>query len=836
MRGLRQMLTLLSAAVALCAAGAAGLAAPAPADDPLLMLPAPDPASAPAMAPDRTTTAPTAAGPNIAPDQRIELDTLKTLLTDPSGTAQTRQRAALLLLTKSYPAAAALARELLSDGSNRDAQLALATVIAQSGRTHSDYVQPLLAMLTGAEPAVRAPAASALAAYREPRVAEEFDRILSDSKVDKATRLVIIGAMQRMLEQQAVETLVRLTGDPDGAVRDAACDSLGNLVNVRAFGRNAQRWQTWWASNRTKPQSVWLADLADNLARLNLELEKENVELRKRLATSVNDLYTATPQTARDALLTTMLKDALAEVRLAAARLAQQRLASAAQQPLAETLRAQIRVTLTDPDAAVRQIGAVLIAGLGDDQAARFLADRLKTEQSADVRQAIYQALGLLPDEGVWELLVAGLAEKEPPVAAAAAAAMARAIEKNGLTEQRRSAAVEAVMGSFPSGTDETSAPLREALLGAMGMLRDKRLAPLLVSALKDPAPTVRLGGIKGLQRLGLPENAAAVSPLAGDSDRGVRLAAIAAVGALGGAEHLEVILARTDARLENDAALRQQAWTVVMDLLAKAEVETLQSLAERLARREDAAEQYIRVLRLWAAKLSAEREQSAVRVRLASALMTASRPAEAATELALVYESASKSPGVDPSKVWLSWVEALLAADDPAAIGKMAEVEDEAAFLSAWQALQNRLETLKPRKEWDSALRLAETATQKLAPRLNESQRKGLETLIREARTQQAAVDRQRVSALVGRLVGTDQAARTEAAKDLTGMKNRAIGPLVLELKTAVKAETPNAAAEKAILEVLSGLAPQLKGYDPKASPAEKAEVLDGWLTQLGS
>ena len=76
---------------------------------------------------------------------------------------EAKREAALLLLTRSYPQATALLKAFLGDSSNRPAQVAVAEAIAHSGRTRPAFVQPLLAMLTGKEPSVRAAAANALA-------------------------------------------------------------------------------------------------------------------------------------------------------------------------------------------------------------------------------------------------------------------------------------------------------------------------------------------------------------------------------------------------------------------------------------------------------------------------------------------------------------------------------------------------------------------------------------------------------------------------------------------------------------------------------------------------
>jgi len=340
------------------------------------------------------------------------------------------------------------------------------------------------------------------------------------------------------------------------------------------------------------------------------------------------------------------------------------------------------------------------------------------------------------------------------------------------------------------------------------------------------------------LQRLGLAGSAPALARLAADDpDRGVRLAAIVAVGSLGGPEQLEMILARTDARQEKDAAVRQQAWSVVMSLLAKVDTPRLAALADQLARRQDAGEHLISVLNLWLTRIPPEKADQwvPVRLRLGEALLAQDRPAEAAGELGKVHAALVKADKAKAEAIWLKWVEALLAADDVTATVRIAETKEDKQFAAAVSALQKRLDALKAQKGWDRLVRLARAAQERLATRLGEAQRRAIEQALQEALAQQRLADRQRVSELVARLTGADEPARQAAAKGLADMKARAVPHLVAELRRTVSAGKPDAAAEKAILDVLTALAPELKGYNPEAPQDDKIKTLDGWLKQLG-
>jgi hypothetical protein len=151
--------------------------------------------------------------------------------------------------------------------------------------------------------------------------------------------------------------------------------------------------------------------------------------------------------------------------------------------------------------------------------------------------------------------------------------------------------------------------------------------------------------------------------------------------------------------------------------------------------------------------------------------------------------------------------------------------------FVVAVDSLQKRLQTLKDKKDWDNLVSLCTAAQTKIGPRLTPSQRSFVEDTLAEARKQQRIADEQRVSALVTKLLTGDEAAKQAATKDLTAMNQRAVTPLLNALRNSLQSDTPDPAAEKTLLDLLSALSPQLKGYDLAAPATERLKVLEGWL-----
>ncbi|MGB2820640.1 MAG: HEAT repeat domain-containing protein, partial [Phycisphaerae bacterium] len=338
---------------------------------------------------------PAAAGALTA-EQEMELKMFTGQLADAARSVKTKAEAAELLLARRYPEAAEALRKFLEDASNRPAQIAVAEAIARGGAESQAFIEPLLAMLTGAEPTVRAPAARALVTYKDQAVTAKLIAIALDRSGDQAVRLVTISALQRVLDRQAVDALVRLVGDRDTAIRNAAADSLAKLTNIRTFGGSPGKWRKWWANSKNKPASEWLADLAESLGREKARLEDENTKLRQRLATAMMDFYAATAIAQQDKLLADFLKDPLADVRLVGVNLAARKVSTNGK--VTDELRAQVRAMLTDEDPRVRRVTALLAANVGDPNAVDVLLARLKVEEVPEVKQGLLTALGQVPD------------------------------------------------------------------------------------------------------------------------------------------------------------------------------------------------------------------------------------------------------------------------------------------------------------------------------------------------------------------------------------------------------------------------------------------------------
>lgn len=779
----------------------------------------------------------TAATPSVlSPKDEIELKTLSGQLSDASRDAKTKLEAATLLLTKPYPQAADALKGFLADNSNRPAQTAVAEAISQAqiGGDQKAFIEPLLAMLTGTDATVREPAGRALAAIKDSTVKDKLIAISSDATKDRAVRQAAVVAMQRIMDKDVVEALINLLGDnEDPGIRSAAEDSLAQLTKIRHFKNNREQWIIWWRQNKNKDQAQWLADQTAILGQANASLEQSNRGLRTRLAKAMIDLYNLTPAASRDAMLLNFMKDQLEDVRLVSLDLLNRNIEGGSQ--VAAEIKSHVRTMLTDGDDRVRQESARLIAALGDAEALTILLERLKTETVPSVRQGILMALGQLRDPKAMPVVLGEINAKHEDVAAAAAIALSKIVAKTTLDEQTRSNAAGVLVERYNHASKAAGdASLREALLAAMADIGDKTSAvSILEAALKDEAATVRLAAVTGLAQLGSSASAAAMEKLVVDKDRGVRGAVLAAMRNLCGEKYLFTILERTDPANEEDPATRQQAWDHVNFILAKADAKALREVSDKLAARKDASAQRIKVMQMLVAlhRQAGSADLPASLRDVGVALAKCDRYTEAATNLGEAYKLLNIARSDSCNEVWAEWMDALVAADDPAAVKLLGEQTAAEQVAKGIKSIDARLTTLTDKQNWQAVIVLSDAMCKLGACLTDEQKRKYLDTLS-GARLQQLDADRQRVAKLAGQLASADEALKKAALVEIQTLGDRAVEHLLKELKAAVEADKAGAATEQGILEALRQVAPKLKvaDYDVSAPKDARLKLIAGW------
>ncbi len=771
----------------------------------------------------------------LTPEMRAELDIWRDQLGDPGTTALTKRQAARLLLSRGYPEATQVLLEFLGRPDSPSAKIAVAEAIARWGKgNRTEFIQPLTGMLVGKDASVRSAAAEALISYKDHGVIERLIGVMRDTKMDRAVRLQVVEALQRVVDKQVVGALVSVLRDSDTAVAKAALEGLSKLTNV--YGLTPAQWEERWREIEKQDLREWLRLWAENQARRGRQLEQENTDLRHRLAAAYERLYETVAAGERAAFVLGLLRDGVSDVRLAGARLVTSAGAAPAEVP--EETRKELRGLLADSDARVREQAAVVVAVLGDKQAAAVLLERLKVETVSAARRSLLTAIGQLGDATALPAVLKDVAAQEDAVAAAAAVALAKLGEKHPLSGQSQTEAAEVLLARHKAAasaerTKET-VELIEALLQAMGTVGGSGFVPVAREALKDEDAMIRLAAVNCIGRVGDAQIASALVPLVSDQDRAVRRAAIDVLGKLGGMAYLPTLIERTLSTAEPDPAVRQQARDEVLGILAKATPDVLQSVADRLRDQSEAADWRVQVLELLVSRLKEAKAKDLplAQRQLGLALLAASRHAAAAAQLEQAYDALQKAKNPEAQAVWADWLAALLEAEPARVPLEMAKQTAEPAFRKAQAALSARLEALAAGGKWAALVDLADAAIKHLAPRLSVDELVALKKARGHAADEQQAADRSAVVEHVGELGSPEDAVRTQATAALKAMGKRGVRPLIEELKKAVAAGDDK--VEKAILAALPAVAPGLKGYDISAERDDRVKVIDGWLGGL--
>ncbi len=772
-------------------------------------------------------------GEELTPEQ-TELRTLTGQLTDPDRSAKTKLEAATLLLNRAYPQATEALGGFLADVTNRPAQVAVADAIAAQGGSDV-FVEPLMAMLTGDEPTVRAPAARALMTYKNHGVVGRLMAMTLDGATDGEVRLVLIETLGGLLDKTVVDTLVQLMDDPDPAIRKASAGALTRLTSIHAFGDDPVQWKKWWARNKDKDRSQWMSDLADSLARSKLELEVRNRQLRQRLDEALVDYYQALPQADRPAAVIKLLKDQMPAVRLSAVGLAGRSILAEADIDQAERdeLTSLVLLLLADEDSLVREASALAAANMAAEQTDPALLARLDAEESPRVLRAVLTALGQRRQPDALDAAMEAVSSDHDALAAAAAWAMGRIVERHPLDAQQAGRAVVALLQRYSRAESAgNGVELREALLTTMGVVGESDLVDTANRALQDANAAVRLAAVHAISSLSPADLAQRLARLVDDADRGVRRAAIVAIGTAGGGDQLAVVLRRTGQDVEPDADVRQQAWDAAMSILSRGDIAVLKSAMADLAERTDATGQQIRVMQMLVAAMTEanDDELPAIQRQLGDALVAASRPAEAAAMLGQAYHALAEANDTQAGDVWSDWIEALLAAGDPAVAKAMDEMQDPDVFSDAMTSLHRQITQLDEDQQYATAVMLAEAVLQSLQHRLAAEELTALEALRTSLAEKLYQADSQEVARLIALALNGDEAAARAAVADIQAMGDRATGPLLDMLQQAVAAEPPEDDKENEILAVLRQVAPAMTQYEPTADRQEKLRVIESW------
>lgn len=397
--------------------------------------------------------------------------------------------------------------------------------------TQPDIVDLILVLTGEADLPARTAAAVKILDGRSTEDADKLVKIL-ERKNDEPAKLAICLAIAESKSQnpQFIEHLIRFLNHGDDALQKAAALALNHYQDAHVQAQvDAYR------------------------ARQILSYFRETMRL----------LFERTPEVDRPTLLLQWLQSPVAVQRETALTIIHEELTNKNAKP-ADAVLAHIRTMAGDTDQAVRQQLVEFLRDLRQIDDAPLIRQMLTSEQTAEVRESIYQALGLLEDAASLPVCVQGIADPEPDVAARAAEAVGQLSQlTNGLDEQQKAAAVDALLARSEQAAGHPL--LTEKLIEALARLGDPRALTILTEHAgdKEPSAVVRRIALRGVGKLGNANHLAViVDRLSRDSDPLVRETAAGVLGKLAGnAEQIAPLRERVNPAVEKSPAVQKQAW-----------------------------------------------------------------------------------------------------------------------------------------------------------------------------------------------------------------------------------------------------------------------------------
>lgn len=349
-----------------------------------------------------------------------------------------RRREAVGQLLNQYRTRAieALTAELKPEGDAGTQQVIVQALWTSDEDPPVDLAFPLVALLDRADESFLADLAVALGRFDDHRVLKRLTDQAVDNAAPVARRrgcILALGYHRSQATARLLLTLIQPNNPPP--VRTAAFTSLMLMTGIDEFGSDLGRWQRWWEQHRRVSEEQWLEELLTYHARKNEQAMAQSQKLQARVVELQRQLYRATAQDARPALLAAMLADALEPCRSLAIDLVIQRLTDA--QPVNPPLREALLARLDDASPAIRQGTARILRELADAGGADAVAQRLADGREADpdVLRAYLLVLARVPRASALDAAIQWLGDAV--LGGEAAAAVGKAVEARLLSPEQ---------------------------------------------------------------------------------------------------------------------------------------------------------------------------------------------------------------------------------------------------------------------------------------------------------------------------------------------------------------------------------------------------------------
>ncbi|MGD0390923.1 MAG: HEAT repeat domain-containing protein, partial [Tepidisphaeraceae bacterium] len=502
---------------------------------------------------------PTEANPSTVGSGDVSSQDPQAQLADPNISQNAADLAAMRVVAQHDEATHTLVLALLKNGPE-SAKVALAKALGLVGWSDPDFVDPLLGMLQGRQPAAAAAAPLALAQYPDNPLV--LQALLAEAKSDRTDlRQPVIRALGTFGQKPAAQTLLDLLHDDQDPISEAAGDALIEMTGRTDFDHDSDKWEKWFAQYSKRSD----ADFREAIIRQRGEAFESQLADQRTFQSAADrflrdDFWNAAPAN-RAAILLAYLRSPAQEIRELGAELVYSSATATGAPP--GTIQ-ETHLLLSDPSPAVRAAAATALSA--DVASADALVAQLQREQDDFVRVRLITSLAPFGDVHAIELMLK-LVDQGPSSSVQIAAA--DGIRQGGEIINKNAALKDLVIDTLKAALTGTDAPgqqgLRKAIVAALASMHDNSLSDVFQRLLlPEESLDVRANALVGLGNM---PDAAPFAPAIArhlrDDEYQMRLAAVKALRP--GPHPMPYITALLD-RMNNDVndQVKAAAWNAL--------------------------------------------------------------------------------------------------------------------------------------------------------------------------------------------------------------------------------------------------------------------------------
>lgn len=526
------------------------------------------------------------------------------------STEQIRIAAAGLLLESENPDARKILIDALADANNTSARLALCKALTEDGKlkiiNKRQLIIPLLESLSLAKDNDVRIISEALLVFDYEQLESPLREIISDPKRPVEARLNCIYTLRLQRDMRAIVWLIKLLGDTEPRVVEAASEAL-NSLGIPAVGKDdATRRQMIDEIQRIgKDEFLRYWEIRQGYEKQITALREQRDWWKQKYLASLDELYTTigSDEAARNKFLGSRLNSTEADVRLwAVAKVTRWWVGTEPKSRLLAELGPALLKLISDQNSDVRLNTAKLIALMSELDSAQLLLEQIKQEQDDTIRTEQFIALGqacryafsakspVKLDESIREetltLAVKYLGSNEPFKAQKGAEVIRNLLEFSGLSEEKAEIYLIALAQRYElnSQTDALSGELLNSMAILCGQSSYRTRSAQLyekyfIDALQSESDLVREAAVNGLINI---DKSAALRQLRtefiNDKDVNIRKQLISLAEEVGTIDDLVWLVDKINANAEGPAA-----WKAMISIFEDSSVAILNEWIPKL-------------------------------------------------------------------------------------------------------------------------------------------------------------------------------------------------------------------------------------------------------------